>query len=144
MKKFFKKLLTSKITPAVLLGLTLGGALLTVLALTVPALAGVLGVALGITFVGGVSYGLTKYADFVISAKEGEKLGGDDGAAGTEHERVEGEDYVVTVENDATSTFTQDTVETPQERERKRIERQRKEIKEKREKYSIELDEMGK
>ena len=146
MKKFFKKVLTSKITAGVLAGITLGALLMTVLSLAVPALAGALGASLGVLFGAGVAYGLTKYADFVISAKEGERLGGQDGGDATA-ELVQTEDFVVTAENDHSTTFTTEMV-NPQvaalQRETKRREKIKEERKKEREKYSIELDEMGK
>ena len=96
------------------------------LSLAIPALAGILGFAIGATFVAGVAYGLTKYADFTISAKEGEKLLKQD-----EAEAVKVEDFVLTPDKQANK---EEAVElTPEQKTRKKIE-----------KYSIELDEMGK
>ena len=141
MKKFFKKLLTSGSTHAILLGATAGFGLMFILTLAIPALSGLLGFALGATFVSGVAYALTKYAEFRINAKEGEKLlGTNGGEAGNED--VNGEEFVLTQENEATQVQENEVVAeakieeaplTPEEQTRKKIE-----------KYSVEMDEMGK
>ena len=136
MKKFFKKLLTSGSTHAILLGATVGFGLMFILTLAIPAIAGLLGFALGATFVSGVAYALTKYAEFRINASEGEKLLAKEHAE-KEQEVVKGEDFVLTQENEVTTTAeannTQEVQLTPEEQTRQKIE-----------KYSVELDEMGK
>ncbi len=141
MKKFIKKILTSGSTHAILLGATAGFGLMFILTLAIPALSGLLGFALGATFVSGVAYALTKYAEFRINASEGEKLLAQDHAE-KEQEVVKGEDFVLTQENEATQVQENEVVAeakveevqlTPEEQTRKKIE-----------KYSVEMDEMGK